>query len=62
MDAEETGRYLPFSFRGGVPSPYQKEKRADKAKLSRIQIHLDDIVTRMGEQLYSCLLYTSRCV
>ena len=32
MDAEETGRYLPFSFRGGVPSPYQKEKRADKAK------------------------------
>ena len=53
MDAEETGRYLPFSFRGGVPSPYQKEKRADKAKLSRIQLHLDDLVTRMGEQLYS---------
>ena len=53
MDAEETGRYLPFSFRGGVPSPYQKEKRADKAKLSRIQLHLDDLVTQMGEQLYS---------
>ena len=53
MDAEETGRYLPFSFRGGVPSPYQKEKRADRAKLSRIQLHLDDLVTRMGEQLYS---------
>ena len=52
MDAEETGRYLPFSFRGGVPSPYQKEKRADKAKLSRIQLHLDDLVTQMGEQLY----------
>ena len=50
MDAEETGRYLPFSFRNGVPSPYQKEKRADKAKLSRIQLHL---VTQMGEQLYS---------
>ena len=53
MDAEETGRYLPFSFRGGVPSPYQKEKRADRAKLSRIQLHLDDLVTRMGEELYS---------
>ena len=53
MDAEETGRYLPFSFRNGVPSPYQKDKRADKAKLSRIQLHLDDLVTRMGEQLYS---------
>ena len=53
MDAEETGRYLPFSFRNGVPSPYQKEKRADKAKLSRIQLHLDDLVTQMGEQLYS---------
>ena len=53
MDAEETGRYLPFSFRGGVPSPHQKEKRADKAKLSRIQLHLDDLVTRMGEELYS---------
>ena len=52
MDAEETGRYLPFSFRNGVPSPYQKEKRADKAKLSRIQLHLDDLVTQMGEQLY----------
>ena len=39
--------------RGGVPSPYQKEKRADKAKLSRIQLHLDDLVTRMGEELYS---------
>ena len=52
MDAEETGRYLPFSFRNGVPSPYQKEKRADKAKLSRIQLHLVDLVTQMGEQLY----------
>ena len=53
MDAEETGRYLPFSFRNGAPSPYQKDKRADKGKLSRIQLHLDDLVTQMGEQLYS---------
>ena len=47
------GAVSAFSFRGGVPSPYQKEKRADKAKLSRIQLHLDDLVTQMGEQLYS---------
>ena len=52
MDADETGRYLPFAYRNGVPSPYQKDKRADSAKLSRIQLHLDDLVTQMGEQLY----------
>ena len=52
MDADETGRYLPFSYLRGVPSPYQKDKRADSAKLDRIRLHLDDHVTRMGEQLY----------
>ena len=53
MDAEESGRYLPFSFRNGAPSPYQKDKRADRTKLDRIRLHLDDLVTQMGEQLYS---------
>ena len=52
MDAAETGRYLPFGYRNGAPSPYQKDKRADSAKLDRIRLHLDDLVTRMGEQLY----------
>ena len=52
MDAAETGRYLPFGYRDGRPSPNQKDKRADIAKLNRIQLHLDDLVTRMGEQLY----------
>ena len=52
MDADETGRYLPFGYRNGAPSPYQKDKRADIAKLNRIQLHLDDLVTQMGEQLY----------
>ena len=52
MDADETGRYLPFSYYKGAPSPYQKDKRADIAKLNRIQLHLDDLVTRMGQQLY----------
>ena len=52
MDADESGRYLPFAYRNGVPSPYQKDKRADIAKLNRIRLHLDDLVTRMGEQLY----------
>ena len=28
------------------------DKRADIAKLNRIQLHLDDLVTRMGQQLY----------
>ena len=53
MDADETGRYLPFGYRNGVPSPSQKDKRADIAKLNRIQLHLDDLVTQMGSQLYS---------
>ena len=53
MDADETGRYLPFGYRNGAPSPYQKDKRADIAKLNRIQLHLDDLVTQMGEQLYN---------
>lgn len=53
MDADETGKYLPFGYRNGAPSPYQKDRRADIAKLNRIQLHLDDLVTRMGEQIYS---------
>ena len=53
MDADETGRYLPFGYRDGKPSPNQKDKRADIAKLNRIQLHLDDLVTQMGSQLYS---------
>ena len=53
MDAAETGRYLPFGYRDGKPSPNQKDKRADIAKLNRIQLHLDDLVTQMGSQLYS---------
>ena len=53
MDAGQTGRYLPFGYRNGEPSPYQKDRRADIAKLNRIQLHLDDLVTQMGEQLYS---------
>ena len=52
MDADETGRYLPFGYRNGVSSPSQKDKRADIAKLNRIQLHLDDLVTQMGQQLY----------
>ena len=52
MDADEWVKYLPFVYRYGAPSPYEKEKRADCAKLSRIQLHLDDLVTQMGEQLY----------
>lgn len=53
MDADQTGKYLPFKYYRGQPSPYQKDKRADSAKLARIQLHLDDLVTRMGEQIYS---------
>ncbi|MGN0708037.1 MAG: PD-(D/E)XK nuclease family protein [Faecalibacterium sp.] len=52
MDAEETGRYLPFHFnKNGLPTD-RGGKRADTAKLARIQLHLDALVTQMGEQLY----------
>ena len=51
MDANETGKYLPFSYsQSGKPNG--KNKRADMAKLSRIELHLDNLVTQMGEQLY----------
>lgn len=53
MDADQTGKYLPFGYTNGVPSTRQKNKRADSAKLDRIRLHLDDLVTRMGEQIYS---------
>ena len=52
MDAQRTGRYLPFNYKNGSPSPNQKDKRADGAKLDRIRLHLDDLVTQMGQQLY----------
>lgn len=52
MDADRTGRYLPFRYRGDVPSPFQKDKRADEAKIDRIRQHLDGLVTQMGQQLY----------
>ena len=52
MDAASTGRYLPFNFINGAPSPYKKDKRADEAKLARIERHLDGLVAQMGEQLY----------
>lgn len=52
MDADRTGRYLPFRYRGDQPSPFQKDKRADEAKIDRIRQHLDGLVTQMGQQLY----------
>ncbi len=42
----------PLATATVYPSPSQKDKRADIAKLNRIQLHLDDLVTQMGEQLY----------
>ncbi len=52
MDPEKTGRYLPFTWVNGKPSPWQKARRADAAKLNRIEAHLDNLVTGMGERLY----------
>lgn len=52
MDTELTGRYLPFDFRNGKPSPYQKKKLAGGGKLERIEQHLDGLVTGMAEGLY----------
>lgn len=53
MDAGLTGAYLPFGFRNGRPSPFQKKKLADAAKLGRIESHLDGLVTGMAEGLYA---------
>ena len=53
MDAQLTGSYLPFEFRNGKPSPYQKKKLADGGKLDRIRQHLDGLVTGMAEGLYA---------
>jgi len=50
MDAEQTGRYLPFGYRGGAPA--RSDKRADEAKINRIEKHLDGLIKDMGEQLY----------
>ena len=52
MDPGKTGLYVPFGWVKGRPSPYQKARRADKAKLGRIQAHLDGLVAGMGEKLY----------
>ncbi len=53
MDAGQTGNYLPFNFKDGQPSPYQRKKRADGGKLARIERHLDGLVEGMGEALYA---------
>ena len=53
MDPGRTGLYLPFGWVDGKPSPYQKHRRADGAKLRRIEGHLDALVAGMGEKLYS---------
>lgn len=50
MDAGRTGRYLPFGYRGGEPA--KSDKRADGAKLARIEKHLSGLVEQMGEGLY----------
>ena len=42
----------PLATATAHPAPIRRTKRADSAKLSRIQLHLDDLVTQMGEQLY----------
>ncbi len=52
MDTDHTGRYLPFDFKAGKPSPYQKKKLADGEKLGRIREHLDGLVTGMAGGLY----------
>ena len=52
MDSGRTGLYLPFGWVNGKPSPYQKNRRADAAKLGRMEAHLDGLVAGMGEKLY----------
>lgn len=53
MDAEQTGRYLPFKPENGKVGVRQKKKCADSAKLDRIKTHLDGLVAGMGEALYA---------
>ena len=53
MDAEETGRYLPFDFQNGKPNPRKKKYLADGAKLDRISQHMETLVTDMATELYA---------
>ena len=52
MDAEETGRYLPFDFANGKPNPRKKKYLADGGKMERIADHVEQLVVDMAQQLY----------
>ena len=52
MDAQETGRYLPFDFQDGKPNARKKKYLADGPKMDRIQQHMETLVTQMATQLY----------
>ncbi len=52
MDAEQTGKYLPLTLKDGRPILQHIKRCADDAKLGRIELHLDMLVTQMGERLY----------
>ena len=52
MDAEQTGRYLPFDYVNGKPNPRKKKYLADGPKMERIAQHMETLVTDMAQQLY----------
>ncbi len=54
IDQAQTGEYLPFAMKHGkVDARAQKAKLADEAKMRRIETHLEQLVTQMGQRVYA---------
>ncbi|MGN0974606.1 MAG: PD-(D/E)XK nuclease family protein [Gemmiger sp.] len=53
MDPHATGRFAPLNYRNGKLTPQSRARLADTEKLGRIRDHIDALLRRMAENLYS---------